>query len=186
MSVSKIDGIGTRKNGSGGFLANRSQGNARFVRLFAKETLAKGDCVCFDIDSTIDSTDSTDYGYGNIVEKADRDTLALTQVIGVAAEAVTVSADDVTNAAWKPVLIQVSGRCDFVKVEDNIGGTYTPAAGDLLVASSTAGSAQKKDVETLHDVALPFAIHLEIAAGSGTAGDNLAGTKALLINPANL
>jgi len=75
MSVSKIDGIGTRKDGSGGDVANRSQGNAKFVRLFAKETLAKGDCVCFDIDSAIDSTDSTDYGYGNIVEKADRDTL---------------------------------------------------------------------------------------------------------------
>ena len=31
MSVSKVDGIGTRKDGSGGEKANFSQGNKRFI-----------------------------------------------------------------------------------------------------------------------------------------------------------
>tara|TARA_Y100000593_G_scaffold66397_1_gene122203 strand:+ start:1125 stop:1652 length:528 start_codon:yes stop_codon:yes gene_type:complete len=175
MSVYKKDGIGTRKDGAGGEVANVSQGNARFVRLYAIETIAKGACVAWDINSAIDGTDSTDYGYGNIVANANSGTATQRQVIGVAAEAVTMSSDDVTNKAWKSILIQVSGRCDFVI------STSGQTVGLGQVASSTDGRCEDYADGGSGDVDIPFGILCVDASGTGTADATV-----LLTNPCNL
>ena len=173
MTVYKVDGIGTRKDGSGGEVANRNEG-AKFIRLFVTETVAKGNCVAFDINAALDGTDSTDYGYGNLVSLANSGTQTQRQVVGIAAEAVTMSADDITNKAWKMCDIQIEGRCDFA-IATNAGAT---APGELVVASSADGICE---TYANSDVDLPFGICL--ADGSGTA---TADTKVYLINPCNL
>jgi len=175
QTVRKIDGFGTRKDGSGGEVVNLNE-EPRFIELFAQESIAKGDIVALSIDSAIDGTDSTDYGYGNIVKKAASGTPAIAQVLGVAAEAVTLSSDDVSNAAWKKISIQVRGRCEFVKVADVEGGGASPAPGNLLIASSTAGQAEAYAAAA---VTAAFGIHLE----DGT--DGAADSVVYLINPLN-
>ena len=171
MSVYKKDGIGTRKDGAGGESVNRSQGNAKFVTLYAVETITKGSCVAWDINTAIDGTDSTDHGYGNIVANANSGTATQAQVIGVAAEAVTMSADEVTAKSWKSILIQVSGRCDFV-----IGdGSLTPGLG--CVASTTDGRAENV---ASSETAAQFGISL--TAGTSATAD----AQVILTNPCNL
>tara|TARA_R100001082_G_scaffold110346_1_gene90031 strand:+ start:2225 stop:2743 length:519 start_codon:yes stop_codon:yes gene_type:complete len=172
MSVYKVDGIGTRKDGSGGESTNLSQGNARFVRLYAIETIAKGACVAWDINSAIAGSDSTDYGYGNIIANANSGTATQHQVIGIAAEAVTMSAAAVTAKAWEPILVQVSGLCDFV-----IGdGSGTVGLGQ--VASSTDGRCENY---ANSDTDRPFGILCVDASGAGKADATV-----LLTNPCSL
>jgi len=172
--VSKIDGLASGPQGSEQVRESRK----RFVRLFVEETVAKGDCVAFSITAALDGTDPTDYGYGNIVKLANSGEATNSQVIGVAAEAVTMSSDDVTNKAWKLCSVQVAGRCDFVKVADIESGGASPAPGNLLIASSTDGQAEKYQASA---VDLPFAIHLVDGSNDGVAD-----SQVLLINPANL
>jgi len=175
MGVYKVDGIGTRKDGSGEETANRAQGNARFVTLYAIETIAKGACVAWDINTAIASTDSTDYGYGNIVANANSGTATQRQVIGIATEAVTMAAAAVTAKAWVKIRIQVSGLCDFV-----IGdGSGTVGLGQ--VASSTDGRCENFADGGSGDLDLPFGILCVDASGAGNADATV-----LLTNPCNL
>ena len=113
----RIDGIGTRKDGSGGESVNFAD-YKRFVKLFASEALAAGDSVC------IDFTTSTS-GLGNHVKKATVGASATTCAIGVAAEAC---------ASGDLVRIQVSG---IVKIADIDNTDDNP--GDALGAGGTAG-----------------------------------------------
>jgi hypothetical protein len=171
MSVYKVDGIGTRKDGSGEETANRAQGNAKFVTLYAYETIAKGACVAWAIVVALDGTDGTDYGYGNIIMNADSAEQTNAQAIGVAAEAVTMSAAAVTAKAWAEIKVQVSGRCDFV-----IGdGSLTPGLG--CVPSTTEGQAENY---ANSDTDIPFGIAL--TAGSAST----ANAQVILTNPCNL
>ena len=172
QTVRKIDGFGTRKDGSGGEVVNLNE-DSRFIELYAQESIAKGDIVSFSYAAAIDGTDATDYGYGNIVVKANNAAFTTQNVIGVAAEAVTLSADDVTNAAWKKIRIQVSGRCEFV----NVKGVASVSPGQLIAASNTDGQATAFGGG---DAYIPFGVHLE----DGT--DATADSVAYLINPFNL
>ena len=90
MSVYKVDGIGTRKDGSGGFQANFSEGNKRFIRVgmyrdkdLADLTAEKGNVVSIEVNSGSPhellingaATDARDYiGLGNMVKIADHGT----------------------------------------------------------------------------------------------------------------
>ncbi len=160
----KVDGIGTRKSGTTDLsstaaeLANNAD-PAKFVRLFASTTLAKGDAVC------IDFTVST-YGLGNNVTKADVDASATKQAIGIAAEAVTITGTD-----YQLVNIQVQGLCTFAVLDDT-----SDNPGDLLAAGSDPAGSLTLDVVA----ALPVAILVT----EGTA--NTADSTVYLINPANL
>ena len=117
-SVSKIDGIGTRRNASGTEVSNFEE-RTRFVRFYAAEAIAKGDAVCIDVATST-------YGYGNSIKKADSGTPGISCAIGVAAEAIS-------NGASGP--IQVGGLCDFAKLLDT-----GDSPGHLVAASGTAGS----------------------------------------------
>ena len=113
----KIDGIGTRKDGSGGETANLAN-YKRFVRLYASATINKGDAVC------IDFTTST-YGLGNHVKPADVSASATTCAIGVAE-------DDIASGDLGR--IQVSGLCTFADIDDT-----NDNPGDALGAGANAG-----------------------------------------------
>lgn len=97
----KIDGIGTRKDGSGGFSTNFAN-YKRFVNLFASATISKGDAVC------IDFTTSTN-GLGNHVKPANASAAATTCAIGVAD-------DDAVSGDL--VKIQVSGLVTLADIDD--------------------------------------------------------------------
>ena len=168
--VSKIDGLASGPHGSEQVKESRK----RFVSFYVEETVAKGDCVAFSITADLDGTDATDYGYGNIVKLANSGEAANEQAIGIAAEAVTMSSADVTNKAWKRCSVQVAGRCDFAKIDND---TSNPVPGELLIASATDGQAEKYDG---NEVTLPFAIHMV----EGT--DGAADSTVYLINPFNL
>jgi len=157
MTVYKVDGIGTRKDGSGGDTANLNDPK-KFVRLWASASLVKGDAVCLDF------TVST-YGLGNNVTKADVDASATKQAIGIAAEDVTVSGSD-----YQLVDIQVQGLCDFAEIDDT-----SDAPGDLLAAGSTAGALT---------LAVAAALPVAILVTEGTAATK--DSTVYLINPANL
>ena len=170
--VSKIDGLASGPFGSEQVRESRK----RFVRLFVEETVAKGDCVAFSITAALDGTDPTDYGYGNIVKLANSSESTNSQIVGVATEAVTMSSAEVTAKAWKLCTVQVSGRCDFVKVAD----VTAVAPGDRLIASTTDGQCEKIADGGSGDTDLIFALHL-VDGTNGTAD-----SQAYLINPFNL
>jgi hypothetical protein len=113
----RIDGIGTRKDGSGGDSANFAN-EKQFRRLYATEALSKGDTVC------IDFTVST-YGLGNHVKKATVGANATTCAVGVAAE--KISSGDLGK-------IQVRGLCTFADIDDT-----NDAPGDALGAGANGG-----------------------------------------------
>ena len=157
-TVTKIDGIGTRKDGSGGESVNFNT-NKRFVRLYASATLTKGDAGCLD-------TSISTYGLMNNVAKADVDASATKQAIGIAAESVTVSGTD-----YQLVSIQVGGICTFAVLDD-----LSDAVGDLVAAGSDPPGSLTLDVAA----ALPVGI----IVAEGTA--NTADSTVYLLNPANL
>lgn len=172
MSVYKVDSIGTRKDGAGGDTSNTSQGNARFVRLYAKEDLNKGEAVAFDLATTTD-------GKGIYVKKADgnatdaANTTGLRQAIGIVAETIDL------NAANDPelVIVQVSGLCDFAILDAT--GDVVP--GDLLQADADAGELTVYDVSgSAHPYVLPLG--MLVTEGTNATADS----TIILFNPANL
>ena len=169
----KIDGIGTRKDGSGGFATNTAR-YERFVRMFASEAIAKGDVLCFDFANTTGVSTGAQ-GFGNHVKIVAADTLLTSQAIGVAAEAI---------ASGDLGLVQVGGVCEFAKSDGSatapgallVGGNATDSTNGLFVPIDTSGG-----------------------QGSGGEGDQLpcailifddgadeADSKVYLLNPANL
>ena len=173
MSISgpvKIDGFGTRRNAAGNVVVN-DENRTKFVRMFATETLSKGDAVCFDLNDTEPTN-----GYGNHVMIADNDDAILRQAIGICTEAVSTAGDI--------AIIQVSGVCDFAKVD---GTACSP--GQLLIAGNTNDS--------LKGILVP----LDTSSGGGSGGEGDAQPVAIhikddnadeadstvfLLNPANL
>ena len=130
MSVYKVDGIGTRKDGSGGQTANKGS-KEKFATLLLKasQTITKGDVVAWDF-----AASEPDSGYGNNIIAAT--TTALSDAcVGIAAETVTVAAgqDD------QPVLIQVGGLCDFATIDggatDGVAGCSNASADIVDVAA---------------------------------------------------
>tara|TARA_R110001592_G_scaffold159084_3_gene390325 strand:- start:650 stop:1126 length:477 start_codon:yes stop_codon:yes gene_type:complete len=156
-TVTKIDGIGTRKDGSGGESANLNT-NKRFVRLYATATLAVGDAVCLD-------TSVSTYGLMNNVTKANVGASATKQAIGVAAEAVTISGTD-----YQLVNIQVGGLFTTAAIDDT-----SDAVGDLLAAGATAG-------QLTLDVAAALPVAILVVEGTAATKDS----TIYLLNPANL
>jgi len=163
MSVSKVDGIGTRKDGSGGATAN-FENRARSVRLHATEAIAKGDLVAFDF--TLDSSSEQEPGHGIRIRRADSNDTTddeFSQGIGVALE--TISSGSVGS-------VQVSGRCNVCKVKASIDvgllikPNTTPGDGAIAYASG--------------DIQLPLGMLVKF----GTA--DTADSQVLLFNPANL
>ncbi len=156
---SRIDGVGTRKNptAGGADLANFNA-HSKEVRLWASETLAKGDAVAFDISVSTN-------GLMNNVKKCNVGTAAISCAIGIAAEAVTVAGSN-----YQIVRIQVQGLCDFADIDDT-----SDAPGQLLAAGATAGRL------TL-DVA--GALPLALLVAEGTAGSR--DSQVYLLNPASL
>lgn len=156
----KIDGIGTRKDGSGGETANLPEPK-KFVRLYASEAIAKGDVVCLDFSDTEPSQ-----GYGNAIRIADsnatNDGCELRSAIGVAVEAIT------SGSLGR---VQVYGVCDIAKATTGSCAPGEPVTvhtdpGELAVASSAED--------------LVVGIYIK----DGT--DGTASSSVFLINPANL
>jgi hypothetical protein len=124
MTVYKVDGIGTRKDGSGGEVVNKGSAEG-FIRLMLKpgESCARGDVMAFDFAATEPAL-----GYGNHCIKATATALS-DACIGIATEAVTVGASEED----KPVLIQVAGLCDFATINT---GSATDGAFGIADANS--------------------------------------------------
>ena len=164
MSVSKVDGIGTRKDGSGGETAN-FESRVKSVRLHATEAIAKGDIVALDF--TLDGSSlEQDPGHGIRIRRADSDDTTddeFRQGIGVALEAIS-------SGSVGPV--QVSGRCNVCKVKASIDvgllikPNTTPGDGAIAYASG--------------DIQLPLGMLVKF----GTA--DTADSQVLLFNPCNL
>ena len=167
----KIDGFGTRRNASDNEVANLNVRD-QYVRMFAAETMTKGDAVAFYI-----KDDEPAEGYGNVIMKAVTSQREYKYAIGILAE----NSGTVTGTDYPIVKVQVSGICTFAKVGANI--TNQDEDGFLVCASDEAGE--------LED--------LDSSGGLGTGGDQIAigilidfGTDAtadstvLLRNPFNL
>jgi hypothetical protein len=146
MTVYKVDGIGTRKDGSGGEVANFSEGNKRFIRINvyaddgAAVTYTKGDAIAIEVNSgsgreiTINgvATNAFDYlGIGNMATKAESGGANSSDAlcIGVIDETVTVAAGE-----FLPVSVQVSGIASCNVHADTVAGDRLSIA-----ASSVAG-----------------------------------------------
>jgi len=193
MSVAKVDGIGTRKDGSGGWTANQEK-RAKYVRIGlyvddagAETTYYPGDWLAIEVKTgggfqvTINgtATDAATYlGLGNMAVGADKNRTsgsddALT--FGVLSEQVTIGI-----GKYKMVTAQVEGVA-FV------GCTSGAAAGDKLVISTTALEAEKASAAD-NDASSELAIALADAVAnasqspvqSATAGHTC---SALLLNP---
>jgi len=167
MSVNKIDGFGTRKDGSGGEVANKER-RQRFLRFRASEAIEKGHAVALDLAAT-----EPDFGYGTAIKMADTDD-ALNQIaFGIAVEA--------ASAAGDLIEVQVSGYCDIAQVTAAI--TEPGDEGKLLAASATEGELALVDADGAGDgtgFLLPCAILIEY----GTAAT--ADSEVFLLNPLGL
>ena len=174
MSVRKVGGIGTRKDGAGGESANLGEG-AKFITVnvysddgnTADLTITKGDAVCMENPGTTNSHLTiggatvqvvTHFGFGNVARLTDAagrsaaiagalGTIAdAAFTFGIAAETVTISKD-----TSKEISVQVWGRCNNV----NVAGTV--AIGERL-AAETAGAdssiGRLQDTDTLIGAAL--------------------------------
>ena len=169
MSVRKVGGIGTRKDGSGGETANLGE-VAKFITVnvysddgnSADITYSKGDLLCFENSGTsaahltIGGTATnvvTHFGFSNIARKADAagrgaatagatGTAAdLAFCFGVCAETKVVAKD--TSAL---ISVQVYGKCENVNVASSVG------IGERLVAETAAADSsvgRLQDTDTL-------------------------------------
>ena len=166
MSVNKIDGFGTRKDGSGGEVANKER-RQRFLRFRASEAIEKGHAVALDLAAT-----EPDFGYGTAIKMADTDD-ALNQVaFGIAVEA--------ASAAGDLIEVQVSGYCDIAQIATALSDSDE---GKLLAASATEGELALVDADGAGDgtgFLLPCAILIEF----GTAAT--ADSEVFLLNPLGL
>ena len=160
MSIRKVGGIGTRKDGSGGFKANLGEG-AKFITLecYAADNMAdssykikKGDAVVLEYNTgtgyqiTIGSTQTNvldHFGFANVgrlLDAAGRNTSgAQAGATGTAADLsfiAGIAAETKTISKDKNELIsvQVWGRCEGVNVESSV------AVGDRLVGSDAAAN----------------------------------------------
>jgi len=188
MTVYKVDGIGTRKDGSGGEVANFSEGNKRFIRIGmyvdqggSDSDFKKGDAVAIEIgsgDIIINgvNTAAKDYiGLGNMVVLADSDTADHRGLcIGVLGEDVSIAAGE-----YKYVSVQVSGLA-------TVGTDDSATAGDILVLSADAGGLRKFDADADNDqgfVKVAIALEADATDLNVTAGDSC---QAILLNPLGL
>jgi hypothetical protein len=159
----RIDGVGTRKSGTEDLSVTaaelvNSANPARFVRMFASETIAKGDAVC------IDFAVST-YGLGNNVKLALVGAELTKQAVGLAAESITITGTD-----YQLIKIQVQGLCTFADMDDT-----NDDPGDMLGAGATGGR--------LTQLVQPNT-GVGILVTEGTPGSN--NTTVYLLNPASL
>tara|TARA_R100001509_G_scaffold139276_1_gene93650 strand:+ start:639 stop:1160 length:522 start_codon:yes stop_codon:yes gene_type:complete len=170
MTVYKVDGIGTRKNGSGGETANFSEGNVKIIRLvgFAADsggnvTYTKGDVVALQrAAATVDGSDVIgQYGIANVIKLAGAATELL--CVGVVTETVTV-AEGTTDI----IAVQVAG------VFENANVATASTAGLQIFPSGTAGRGAI-NASSDPDTNKPYAIALEDA--SSNAAD------IILLNP---
>ena len=193
MSVSKVDGIGTRKNGSGGSTAN-TESRTKFVRMAlyvdqggSNTTFEPGDPLAIEIatgsgyEIVIEgaNTNAATYlGIGNMAVSADKNRSggsddALT--FGVIAETVTVKA-----GTFEFVNIQVEGIA-FVGCASGV------AVGDKLVISDTERECEKASAAD-NDASSELAIALEAAVANASQSPVQTATaahtcKAYLLNP---
>ena len=165
--VSKIDGLASGPHGS----EQVGEKRARFVRLYATETLAKGDAVAFDL--SVETNGEALYVKKAKSDAADAaDTIALRQAIGICGEAFTLSG---TN--YEPVSVQVGGLCDFAKILDT-----NDNPGTLLQSSTTGGQLTEASVSgNAEDV---FILPVGILVVEGDAAT--ANSTVYLMNPMNL
>ena len=159
----KIDGIGTRKDGSGGESANLANPE-QFRRLFASEAITKGDLVALDFAATEPTN-----GYGNHVLICDTGDALNAQGIGIATEA--IASGDLGR-------IQVHGVCAFAKVD-----VSAVTDGDFLTSGSDAGLL---DVYTTDAAFGSGGDALPVAICIAQHSDDTAKSKVYLLNPANL
>ena len=155
----KIDGIGTRKNGSGGDTANFAA-YKRSVRLFATEAIAIGDAVAFNMGTTTN-------GVCNHIQIADAAEVGKECVVGVA---ITAAA-----AAGDLIEVQVAGLCEVAKLLDT-----GDAVGEIVGLSTTAGSLTEI-IE--RDSTGNMQVVVGYIAVEGTA--NTADSSCWLLNPAS-
>jgi len=161
MSVYKVDGIGTRKDGAGGESSNFSEGNVKVVRLvgFAADsggdvTYTKGDVVALQrAAATVGGSDVIgQFGIANVVKLAAAATELL--CVGVCTETVTVK-DGTTDI----IAVQVAGT--FVNA--NVATAST--AGLQIFPSGTAGRGAL-NASSDADTNKPYAIALENASSN--------------------
>ncbi len=156
----KIDGIGTRKDGSGGEVANFAN-YKRFVRLYATEAIALGDCVSFNMSISTN-------GVCNHVQIGDKDQAGKECVVGIAVEAAAASGD--------LIKIQVAGLCEVAKLLD-----LNDAVGEMVGLSTTAG--QLTEIIE-RDSTGNYQVMVGYIAVEGSAG--AADSSVWLLNPASL
>ena len=170
MTVYKVDGIGTRKDGSGGEVANLSEGNVKLVRLvgFAADsggdvTYTKGDVVALQrAAATVGGSDVIgQFGIANVIKLANAVTELL--CVGVVTETVTVK-DGTTDI----IAVQVAG------LFENANVATASTAGLQIFPSSSAGRGALLATSD-PDTNKPYAIALENA--SSNAAD------IMLLNP---
>ena len=176
MTVSKVDGIGTRKNDAGVHNTVNQGSRDKLVRLYASEAISKGQLVAFDFSATEPTN-----GYGNHVKICDASVLLNSIPIGIAAEAIS------SGAIGR---IQVAGICTFATCSNEAAAYDGSSAalqdadeGILLTASTEAGSLRDYDTSLAHAAGgdnVPFCILIEY----GTA--DTADSTVYLLNPANL
>lgn len=127
MSVYKVDGIGTHKDGSGGEIVNQEE-RVRIVRFRASEAIEKGHAVALDLAAT-----EPDFGYGNSVKMADTDDALNQHAFGIALEA--AASGDIVD-------VQVEGICDIAQVVTALSDSDE---GKMLAASATTGELSTTD-----------------------------------------
>jgi len=192
MSVAKIDGIGTRKDGSGGETAN-FESRKKFVRLYlyvddggASTTHKKGDFVAIETNTgsgyqiTVNGTATnaaTYWGIGNACVIANSGGTSHDALIcGVLAEEVTVGVGQ-----WKAVSVQVEGLA-YVATDGSV------AIGDKCVLDNSAGACRTA-TSADNDADSEICIALETDdtdANNGTSTTSGTSAQALLLNPLRL
>jgi hypothetical protein len=193
MSVAKIDGIGTRKDGSGGETAN-FESRAKFTRLYlyvdsggSKTAHKKGDWVAIETNTGngfhvlvngVDTNAATYWGLGNACVLADMDVASHDAfTCGVLAEAVTVQ-----KGQWKAVSVQIEGVA-YVATDGAV------AIGDKCTISSDAGAVEPGITAGEQDAGTIVCIALETDdtdANNGTSTTAGYSAQAILVNPLQL
>ena len=163
FTVTKLDS--SAGSGLTGIVYEQRQ---RFVRLYAAETIAKGDCVA------IDQATST-YGLGNHIRVAVRSTSTKNHAFGIASEAI---------ASGELGKVQVAGICTFAKVD-----TGEATVGQLLCAGNAstvgyvAGSLDQYDINVNSGEADMDTIPCAVLLTEVTT--DTASNAVLLLNPFN-
>ena len=167
MSVSKIDGIGTRKDGAGGESINTSVHPKKIIRMIgfcadssAAVTYTKGDAVALQIASaTVNGANIlTSFGVGNVVKLATETTELL--CVGVVAETATATYNSASAKGSEVIVqVQVSG------VFENANVTTSSCVGLQLFPSATDGRLVL-DAGSDPDTNKPLAIALENATSN--------------------